>query len=282
MSAERPEKMRILALHGYTSNAFILQRRLGAIRKACRDVAEFTFVNGPIRVEPITAPAQSLDAPDRQSSIEDESVPLEEQPRAWWRADDQGRYLQFDDSIEYLNDELQRETKDNGPFDGVFGFSQGAGFAAILASAFEDPSRYPKLKLPKGQGPLRFCIAVSGFRARDDSLSKLYPSQGIRTPILHVLGRADQIVDEDRAQTLVQAAANSRVEYHESGHVIPSQAAWRNFFRDFIASFQAEEQHSNQAWRTVVGPSDRPKGDQSEPPSGTATPTGTGGNKSSL
>lgn len=279
--SSQPRKMRILALHGYTSNAFILQRRLGAIRKSCRDVAEFTFVNGPIRVEPITAPAQSLDAPERQSSVDDDSVPLEEQPRAWWRADDEGRYVQFDDSIQYLNAELQREVESNGPFDGVFGFSQGAGFAGMLASAFEDPSRYPKLKLPNGQGPLRFCIAVSGFRARDPSLDTLFPSSGIQTPFLHVLGRADQIVDEDRAQTLVQAAANSRVEYHESGHVIPSQAAWRNFFRDFIATFQRDDD-AEQDWRTVVGPSDRPKGDQSEPPSGTATPTGKGDNKSSL
>ena len=90
----------------------------------------------------------------------------------------------------------------------------------------------------------------------------------------------DQIVDEDRAQTLVQVAANSRVEYHESGHVIPSQAAWRNFFRDFIATFQSS--NGNQDWKTVVGPSERPKGDQSEPQSGTATPTGAGGSKSSL
>lgn len=217
--ASTPRKLRILALHGYTSNAYILQRRLGAIRKACRDVAEFVVVNGPIRVEPITAAVESLDAPERVSAADDMTIPLEEQPRAWWRASDEGSYLQFDETIDFVNQQVAEQ----GPFDGVFGFSQGACFAALIASAFEDPSRYPRFKLPSGQGPLRFCIAVSGFRARDERLQGLFPVQGIQTPILHVLGRADQIVDEERAQTLVQAAPNSRVEHHDSGHVIPSQ-----------------------------------------------------------
>ena len=61
--------LKILAFHGYTSNAFILQRRLGAIRKTCRDVAEFVFVNAPIRVEPITSSVQSLDAPEGAGPI---------------------------------------------------------------------------------------------------------------------------------------------------------------------------------------------------------------------
>lgn len=259
-------KLRILALHGYTSNAFILQRRLGAIRKACKEYAEFVFINGPIRVEPITS-AESLDAPQRISKANDPSIPLEEQPRAWWRSNDEGEYVQFDETIEFFNKEILQ----HGPFDAVFGFSQGACFAALIASAFEDPSRYPKFQLPKEQGPLQFCVAVSGFRARDAKVQALFPNSGIQTPILHILGKADQIVDEERAQTLVYAAANSRVEYHESGHVIPSQAPWRNFLRDFFASFVRQGEPAD-AWKTVIGPNQRPKGEHSEPNSGTTTP----------
>lgn len=258
-----PPKLRIMALHGYTSNAFVLQRRMGAIRKACKDTADFVYLNGPIRVEPITAPAQDLDAPESSHSGLSDDVPLEEQPRAWWKASDDGSYVDFDKSIELLN----REMEEQGPFDGVFGFSQGACLAAMLASAFEAPSRLPALKLPSNQGPLRFCIAVSGFRARDPNLQTLFPSEGFTTPLLHILGRADQIVDDDRAQTLVQAAANCRVEYHESGHVVPSQANFRNFYRDYMQTFQAEP---NREWEKVVSPSDRQS--HSGGDSGTATP----------
>lgn len=110
-----------MALHGYTSNAFILQRRMGAIRKACRDVADFVFLNGPHRVEPITTAAQSLDAPESNSSALDDNTPLEEQPRAWWRASDQGHYDGWDETVRFLNEKIRQE----GPFDGVLGFSQG-------------------------------------------------------------------------------------------------------------------------------------------------------------
>jgi predicted esterase len=246
-------KLRIMALHGYTSNAFVLQRRMGAIRKACKDTAEFIYLNGPIRVEPITAPAQSLDAPENSQSALDPDLPLEEQPRAWWKASDDGSYTLFDETVDFLNEEFVK----HGPFDGVFGFSQGACLAALLASAFEEPSRYPRFKFPPGQGPLRFCISVSGFRARDEKLQTLFPSGGIQTPVLHVLGKADQIVDEERAQTLVQVASQSRVEYHESGHVVPSQANFRNFYRDYIASFQSEPYTPNDEWKHITSPSAR-------------------------
>lgn len=281
MATTTQRKLRILALHGYTSNAYILDRRLGAIRKACKNIADFIVVNGPIRVEPITSlSSQDLDAPsDRSSSIaNDPNIPIEEQPRAWWRANEEtGKYAQFDETLQYLSNEIEK----NGPFDGVFGFSQGACFAAIIASVFEDPSRYPKFKISEKQlkTPLRFCIAVSGFRAGDKSLQSIYPKEGIQIPLLHVLGKADYIVDEDRSKTLSDSAANCRVEFHESGHVIPSQSPWRNFFKDFISSFQNEPYDSNDAsWKTIIGPSQRPKGgattsgDHSEVNSGSNTP----------
>lgn len=124
--AAAPRKLRVMALHGFTSNAFTLQRRMGALRKACRDVCDFVFLNGPMRVEPIFS-SQPLDTPEASADRDkEEDVPLEEQPRAWWRAnDDDGTYEGFDDSLRFLGGEI----RDKGPFDGVFGFSQGASFS---------------------------------------------------------------------------------------------------------------------------------------------------------
>lgn len=88
--------------------------------------------------------------------------------------------------------------------------------------------------------------------------------------------RVDQIVDADRSQTLVDACAHSRIETHESGHVVPTQAPWRNFLRDYIHAF-ADETHEAGAWRHVQGPNERPRGQvlangESPLPSGTNTP----------
>lgn len=98
----------------------------------------------------------------------------------------------------------------------------GGCLAGIIAAGFENPKNMPGLKLPPGQGPLRFAIAVSGFRSRDPVHQLLF-KQPVQTPVLHVLGRADQIVDLERSQTLVDVCANSRVELHDGGHSVPSQ-----------------------------------------------------------
>ncbi|CDR98718.1 related to FSH3-putative serine hydrolase [Sporisorium scitamineum] len=266
-TAGATRKLKVLMAHGYTSNSFQFFKRSGAIRKACRDVADFTFINGPLLVQPITA-AGDLDAPDiEDGKVVDENTPIEEQPRAWWRADDDGNYLDWDKSVDYINDVLQKE----GPFDGIVGFSQGGCLAGILASAFEDPDRMPGLQLPKGQGAFKFAVAVSGFRSRDQLHQKLF-EKPIETPVLHVLGRADQIVDLERSQTLVDVCKNSRVELHDGGHSLPSQAPWRNFFRDFFATFTSDPYVPNDRWKTIPGPSERPRG-ETPAGSGTVTPT---------
>lgn len=75
----------------------------------------------------------------------------------------------------------------------------GACLAAIIAAAFENPSLLPDLKIPEGHPPLKFCIAISGFRSRDPNHQALFEGKdgkGISTPVLSILGRSDQIVTE--------------------------------------------------------------------------------------
>lgn len=70
--------------------------------------------------------------------------------------------------------------------------SSGACFAALLASALEgpkSPSRLKGLEVPENQGPLKFCVVIGGFRARDPSFEELFPKKGILTPTLHILGK---------------------------------------------------------------------------------------------
>ncbi len=63
--------------------------------------------------------------------------------------------------------------------------------------------------------PRKFCIAVSGFKAADVSLSPIVSSYA--TPTLHVIGRTDVVVVPERSQTLIDASVNRRIEYHDGG-----------------------------------------------------------------
>ncbi len=52
MATTATRKLKILMAHGYTSNSFQFHKRSGAIRKACRDVADFTFINAHLSSNP--------------------------------------------------------------------------------------------------------------------------------------------------------------------------------------------------------------------------------------
>ena len=61
-----------------------------------------------------------------------------------------------------------------------------------------------------------FCIAVAGFRPRSPLCNTIFlPSYS--TPTLHVLGRNDIIVVEERSKTLLEVSSNKRVEWHDGG-----------------------------------------------------------------
>ena len=150
-----------------------------------------------------------------------------------------------------------------GPFDGVIGFSQGAALAAMVASLLEsgrekafdffsdpivaDPNPtstttnetspvpsipFPECFLPSNLGihqpPLKFSICYSGFRSPGPRYRAFYEHPSIRTPVLHVLGSLDVIVDESRSRALIDACAGDpekegKVVWHPGGHFLPSQ-----------------------------------------------------------
>lgn len=57
---------------------------------------------------------------------------------------------------------------------------------------------------------------MSGFRLNDPfSLELLMPSYS--TPTLHILGKTDTVVVEERSRQLIEVSENSRVEEHNGG-----------------------------------------------------------------
>jgi len=104
-----------------------------------------------------------------------------------------------------------------------------------------------------------FCVSVSGFRVGDPVADVIF-GHSYSTPTLHVLGKNDVIVVEERSQKLIQANSSPRVEMHDggspshfchfyndfesvhcftnyyyfAGHFVPSQTRWRKFFREYL------------------------------------------------
>lgn len=55
-------------------------------------------------------------------------------------------------------------------------------------------------------------ICCGGFEAADPALANFYP---ITTPTLHIIGKNDTIVTEERSRTLIRRCEDYRIEIHE-------------------------------------------------------------------
>lgn len=71
----------------------------------------------------------------------------------------------------------------------------------------------------------QFCVAVAGFKP-NSPLAQSIIGDSISTPFLHVIGRNDVIVVEERAKTLLDVTPNKRVEYHDGGQHEPLSKTW--------------------------------------------------------
>ena len=221
------------------------------------------FANGPHHIQALPSETNPDPAPPNPNDPEDK------QARAWFMARN-NVYEGWDASVTYLKT-LCRE---QGPFDGVLGFSQGASLAAILAASLEHPERTPETSEPIQNKPFRSVISVSGFRPADPKFDSLFRDQ-IQTPVMLIVGANDSIVTSERSQTLVERCANIRVVRHPGEHYLPTSyvlpimplhlhmhsltpsltscsAPWRSFLRDCITSFA----RSNHDWQSIPSPAD--------------------------
>ena len=136
--------------------------------------------------------------------------------------------------------------KEEGPFNGVIGFSQGGALAGMLASTLEPETREAFEKAQASGGmrfpealeedtgfvtdvvhpPFKFAVSYSGFGASNHPLYKAFYDPRIKTPMLHFLGTMDTVVEEKRSLRLAEACEDhgkeGRVVYHPGGHFLPS------------------------------------------------------------
>ncbi|KAH8548904.1 serine hydrolase FSH [Umbelopsis sp. PMI_123] len=226
-------KLRILCLHGYTQNAITFSKKTAVLRKALKDVAELVYVTAPHKVlEP-----EFMTVEERQAAAEQE-VSEELMPYAWFfgRKDDD-KYEGFEDSVEFIKDVMIKQ----GPFDGVFGFSQGAAMASLLCAMLEHRDALPGL-IPDNfvQAKFLFSIICAGFVSRATAHQPLFDNI-IQTPSLHIIGELDTLVAPERMLALSERFNKPAIFRHAGGHFVPTNAAGRNTIKEYIGRFVIQE-----------------------------------------
>ncbi|XP_030041803.1 esterase OVCA2 [Microcaecilia unicolor] len=218
--AVRPAPLRVLGLHGYRQNERVFRERTGALRKLLRGRMELVCVSGPLRVRAREAPTEELD-------------PQPEEPRGWWFSNSQLQTfdaLEETDSSQGLEDTLallDRVFAEQGPFDGVLGFSQGAALGAILcALKSQEDHRFP----------FHFAILVAGFKSRSAEHQGYYQDT-IKVPTLHVFGEMDRVIPGPMSQELLSCFREPVVLTHQGGHFLPASASQKNTYCTFLDKF---------------------------------------------
>jgi fermentation-respiration switch protein FrsA (DUF1100 family) len=202
----------------------------------------FVFAKAPFRVHPADVIRSSDAGPRRAvSNAWTWCKELTERPGSYCY-DNGGLLLGLEHSLDSLADIIRAE----GPFDGIIGFSFGAGVALLVASLLE-PGRkgafdqldgpgsvgFPKSFIPtKGnavekssslQSPLKFAIVFSGLAAEHKRYRAFYYPE-IKTPTLHFIAKWDTVVEKRQSLALVDACEKvEAVIYHPGAHYVPRQ-----------------------------------------------------------
>ncbi len=247
--------IKVLMLHGYTQNGPLFHAKTRAMEKHLQKAfpgISLSYPTGPLQLRPRDVPGF-----DPTSSEDPDSV----EAYGWWRrsnTSDPPEYVALEDGLETIAKVLEEE----GPFDGVIGFSQGAAMAAMVASLLEGEPRRKAFEQAKSQSPLaiaypksferlihpplKFCAAYCGFRAPGERYRGFFEDPHIQTPTIHFIGSLDSVVDETRTQALVDATGGverTQVVMHPGGHFVPSGKQ----YLDTIAAFIKQQMSSQDA-----------------------------------
>ncbi|CAL5330072.1 unnamed protein product [Camellia sinensis] len=242
-------KLRILCLHGFRQNASSFKGRTASLAKKLKNIAELVFVDAPHELPLIYQPCLADPNYCESSSVPQSPPPppkscskkfawfiapnfSEKSDTDWKMADspfDPLQYLQqtdgFDSSLAYLKNVFSQE----GPFDGMLGFSQGAAMVASVCT---------RQRLLKGQMNFRFVILCSGFALKLAD----YEQGSINCPSLHIFGNDegnDRQIDNQASRALASLFDDgcSVIIEHEFGHIIPTRSPYIDEIRDFLHRF---------------------------------------------
>lgn len=210
------ESLRILVLHGYRQSAKTCKEKLGAFRKNLKKLPlEFVYITAPNKI-----PVENSN--DVASPKEDEY--------GWWFSAEDNTYdplspsdvsKGYDESIELV----KATFKNQGPFDGVLGFSQGACFLSILCALRE-----------QGYLSFKFAILVAAFKSRSLGHS-IYYTEPITCPTLHVFGDTDRVIPKENSEDLLKHFSNHTTLNHPGGHFVPTQAPQKKVYIEFLEQF---------------------------------------------
>lgn len=151
---------------------------------------------------------------------------------AWFYHSEISHELDLSESIKYVSSYI----KENGPYDGIVGFSQGAALSTIITNKITE--------LVPGHPEFKVSVIISGYsftepdpehkgelRITEKYKDAFTPMKDSKTKIIFIYGTSDQAVPAKRSQYLynifnkAQGEGSDRVKFfeHPGGHMVPNK-----------------------------------------------------------
>lgn len=162
-------QLRLLCLHGYSTSEEVMEMQMNVFEPSfadfLSDLVTLRFVNAPFRMEPDEVTADIANAFGPMS--DDRTY------YRWWH-DHQVGLLDREyphDGMEESVAMLAKIWNEEGPFDGIIGFSQGAALASVIAMGvkMQDP-RFAEFS------GLRVLVSMSGWAVKGGPYAELFKS----------------------------------------------------------------------------------------------------------
>jgi acetyl esterase/lipase len=208
------KRLRILCLHGYHGNAKVLREQMSSLTRGLDHLAEFVYVDAPSLAQGDFGWWHAIRNESSAQAGDPGVVTLAARYKGWSRT----------------RDCLVSLFDSDGPFDGVFGFSQGAALAALLVG-LRSPDRKPVAHKPL---IFNFVIVAGAFLANDPALANLYRvPASYHLPSVHIIGKSDLIVPSDYSREVSRLFKDPLVLEHGGGHIVAGNPE----IREQVAAF---------------------------------------------
>jgi len=196
-----------------------------AERNATKSNTTATSSNNSTKELPNVEPSDNID--DKKdntttSKSEDGEPAVDTGPHlAWWHTVTDWLTTPVYPGVEESIAVIDKFIKENGPFDGLLGFSQGAVMAAVLSNT--------------NQFNFKFVIICAAFVPSLTSFS--VGDQFNTVPSLHLYGRNDTLVSPSYSKKLSTMFHDCISFEHKGGHFVPTDSDSKKIFREFFERF---------------------------------------------
>ncbi|RLV94903.1 Family of serine hydrolases 1 [Spathaspora sp. JA1] len=249
---------KILCLPGFLQNGSTFAAKSSGIRKQLTKKLDLQldYLDPPQMIASKDKLSFPLGATEPEAQQVWESVVSKGNNRCWWDHQGPGINVGLAESIEYVIKHID----ENGPYDGIIGFSQGAAMSMMVTNCIN--------KLLPSHGPFKVALLVSCFcltepRRPEDSRDKInneivnveefkqavkitndtesysIPPSDLTTKMIFVHGSSDSVVTPIRSKYAESLYQETRVRsfVHDGGHLMPNQ---KQFIEPIIRIFNEE------------------------------------------